>query len=133
MRTAHIALLLAFAISLQAERTSHARELVSFEPSVFQSKKKIASAWNAIAEDRRDTIQAYLFSLGLSSTGVIQLIGVYHDNASGALFHFQQLDLHGTRLFWSVLVDPTEMSARVIYHPQSERISEGFAAIPAAP
>jgi hypothetical protein len=115
-----------------AEQASHATELLSFEPSVFQSENKLTSSWRAMAEDQRDMIQGYLFSLGVSSTGVIQLIGVYGDDASGALLHFQQLDLYGSRLFWSVLVDPDDMSARVIYHTHLDRISDRFAPFSAA-
>jgi hypothetical protein len=127
MRTAHIALLVALTICSQAEQTAHARELLSFGPSAFQSKDKLASSWQAIADNQRDQIQRYLFRLGLSSTGVVQLIGVYRDDASGALLHFQQLDLFGTRLVWSVLVNPDDMTARVIYHTQHDQISDSFA------
>lgn len=129
MKTVRIALLLGLAGCAQLEQASFARELLSFEPNVFQSTGKLASSWNVIAESQREMIQGYLVGLGVSSTGVIQLIAVYGDDASGAVLHFQQIDLQGTRLFWSVLVDSDDMSARVIYHTHRERISDSFAPI----
>lgn len=129
MRTVYITLFFVAAACSLADQPSHEREFVSFEPSAFQSKEKLAAQWNTIAEDRRDALRQYLFSLGMSSTGAIQLIGVYRKGASGTLLHFQQLDLHGSRLFWSVLVDPEDMSGRVIYHTQHDRISNGFETI----
>ena len=131
MRTARIALLLVLTGCTHAEQASHPGEVLSFEPSVFQSENKLTASWKALGTDQRDMIQGYLFSLGVSSTGVIQLIGVYGDDGSGALLHFQQLDLYGSRLFWSVLVDPDDMSARVIYHTHLDRISDRFAPISA--
>ena len=127
-RRLHMALCLAAATSLPA---AHARELFSFEPTA-QSRDQAVRSWNAIAEDRRATIQQYLFSLGVSSTGVIQLIGVYRKDESGTLLHFQQVDLNGSRLFWSVLIDPEAMSGRVIYHVQQARVSGSFGPISAA-
>jgi hypothetical protein len=131
MRTARIALLLVLTGCTHAQQASHPRELLSFEPSAFQSANKLTASWKALGTDQRDMIQRYLFSLGVSSTGVIQLIGVYGDDASGALLHFQQLDLYGNRLFWSVLVDPDDISARVIYHTHLDRISDKFIPIAA--
>ena len=60
--------------------------------------------------------------MGLSSTGMIRLIGVYRQ-AGGKeegeevpeLYHFLQQDLGGSRLFWSVLVDPVASTAEVLY------------------
>jgi hypothetical protein len=132
LRRLNIALLLAAAASSLAARTSHAQELFSFEPTA-QSRDQAVGTWNAIAEDRRGRIQQYLMSLGLSSTGVIRLIGVYRKDESGSLLHFQQLDLHGSRLFWSVLIDPEDMSGRVIYHVQHARVSGSFGPISTAP
>lgn len=129
MKAAHFVFLLALAGCARAEETRYAAELISFEPSVFQSEDKLAASWKAIDQDRSDIIHRYLFALGVSSTGVIQLIGAYGTDGSGALLQFQQIDLYGTRLVWSVLVDPDAMSARVIYHTQHDRISEGFVPI----
>jgi hypothetical protein len=129
MRTAHITFLLITGVCSSAADISHARDLISLERSVFQTDDKIAAEWKAIAEDRRDRIQEYLFRLGLSSTGTIQLIGVYRGDPSRTLLHFQQLDLHGSRLVWSVLVDPEDMSARVIYHTERDQVTEGFKSI----
>jgi len=92
------------------------------------------AAWEAVPRERREAIEAYLFGrLGLSSTGVVQLAGAYRDHAGGALLHFQQADLHGSRLVWSVLVDPDELSARVLYHAQEGHASGRPEPIPPTP
>jgi hypothetical protein len=99
MRTMHLYSILAALVCSFVVQGSQAREVFSFEPSVFQSKDKLASSWKAIAEKRRDVIQEYLFSLGVSSTGAIHLIGIYRTDAPGELLHFQQLDLQGESTF----------------------------------
>lgn len=133
MRTKCINLFLVAAACFSAGRASRAQEPVSIEPEVLQSKERIAVPWNSIDEDRRDAIHRYLLGLGLSSTGRIQLIDVYRVDASRSLFHFQQLDLHGSRLFWSVLVDAESMSGKLVYHIQHDRISDRFMPIPGEP
>lgn len=131
MRTVYFALLVTLIACSRAAQTAYAHELISFEPNVLQTKDKVASSWQAIAGNQRDLIQEYLMRLGVSSTGIVQLVGVYRDDASGELLHFQQLDLLGSRLFWSVLVNPDDMTARVIYHTQPDRVSDSFAPLSA--
>jgi hypothetical protein len=133
MRTKCITLFLIAAACSSTDYASQAHALVSIGPGVFQSTENIAASWMTIADNRRDAIQQYLLSLGLSSTGRIQLIGVYRAEASGSLLHFQQFDLHGSRLFWSVLVDPESMSGKIVYHTQHDRISDRFMPIPGKP
>jgi len=110
--------------SNQASNDSDSDAWISFESSVFQSKDALSARWKQIPPDKRKQIATFLLMrLGLSSTGKIQLIGVYRDpekeTSNGqerTLLHFQQLDLLGGRLFWSVLVDPDASTARVLYH-----------------
>lgn len=60
-------------------------------------------------------------SLGLSSTGRVELIGVYHRLATEdrkpneLVYHFIQRDLGGNRLFWSILYDNQDRTVRVLY------------------
>lgn len=87
-----------------------------------QSDTALAAHWQKLDEKRRQEIEAFLvMRLGLSSTGDIRLLGAYRETGEAGgkdktLFHLQQLDLMGTRLFWSVLVDPDAATALVLYH-----------------
>ncbi len=61
--------------------------------------------------------------LGLSSTGVVQLIGIYNQPAEKGgkanakqMFHLRQTDLFGQRLFWSILVNPKDETYRILFH-----------------
>jgi hypothetical protein len=127
-------LLTALILGLHAPSASRATGMISFEQDPSQSRDRLAAAWAAVDEDRKRQIQRYLLlDLGLSSTGVIRLIGVYRDGTSGTLFHFQQLEQLGTRLLWSVLVDPANLTARVLHHAQDERVSGDFTKIPSQP
>lgn len=116
------------ALHLQIVQTSRAEQMLSFEAHASQSKARLEASWKALDDEQRTAIQDYLLRLGLSSTGAIQLVGVYQDDALGTIMHFQQLDLLGHRLFWSVLIDPSPLSARVLYHVDEERISREFVA-----
>lgn len=127
---------LANAQSANAPTSEPQSSFISVGGSIFQSKEFLASAWNAVPASRRNAIEAYLGGqLGVSSTGTIHLMGVYREPYSGSeqgnglhlrLLHFQQLDLDGTRLFWSVLIDPDDATARVLYHPEGSKISAKF-------
>ncbi len=104
-------------------------EVITFDSTPRQSKQQLVSSWHGVPAKKRSAIESYLLiGLGLSSTGTVQLIGVYRETEN-PLLHFQHLDLHGARLVWSVLVDPTNMSARVIYHQDEALISDRFVAI----
>ncbi|HET6395803.1 MAG TPA: hypothetical protein VFF91_03070 [Pseudoxanthomonas sp.] len=134
MNPKRIALLLFLSLCPLAAPGADAPGLLAFGPEAFQSRDTRLAAWEAVPRERREAIEAYLFGrLGLSSTGVVQLAGAYHDHAGGALLHFQQADLHGSRLVWSVLVDPDELSARVLYHAQEGPASGGPEPIPPTP
>jgi hypothetical protein len=112
-----------------SQSTAKAASLISLEPPLFQSRSEIESSWNAIPETKKEAIQTYLLSIGLSSTGRIQLIGTFRYKSKSVLLQFQQADLEGTRLFWSVLIDTDSMAARVIYHTNQDMISEAFTPI----
>lgn len=126
-----IAILLAVVLYLQLGRAAHAVEVIAFEPNWQQSSEHLQKMWREIPEDKRKAIQSYLLmDLGLSSTGFIQLLGVYRSEKSKSLLHFQQLDQHGSRLLWSALVDFRTMSARVLYHNDPSKISSAFVPMP---
>lgn len=120
-------------LSIDATVAAEGTELVSLEQSPSQSVRARAKAWEDIPEEKRERIQDYLrMKLGLSSTGHVQLTGVYRVNPRGEsqrLVHLQQLDLMGARLYWSVLVDPDAMSARVLHHIDESYISTSFVPI----
>lgn len=114
------------ASGLCAVPASLAQQAPAFEPHPSQSNAYLEASWKALDDKQRTAIQDYLLRLGLSSTGAIQLVGVYQDDALGTIMHFQQLDLLGHRLFWSVLIDPSPLSARVLYHVDEKRIAQEF-------
>jgi hypothetical protein len=78
----------------------------------FQS---ISDIWGSIEGDKKKRIQNKLLSLGLSSTGIIYLVGEYGNIETGSNFHFIQQDLLGSRLFWSVLVELESEEIIVLY------------------
>jgi hypothetical protein len=110
--------------------TAAGAQLISSEPHPSQSAPSLAGAWEDLSEEKRQRIEDYLrMKLGLSSTGRVQLMGVYRVDSLGEsreLVHIQQLDLMGARLCWSVLVDPDAMSAKVLYHVDKSYISTSF-------
>jgi hypothetical protein len=123
-------LLVCSALGAQA---SPALEIVSFGPAAAQAGDRLQARWESISPERRERIQQYLFGLGLSSTGAVHLVGVYEAPESAALLQFQQLDLFGSRLFWTVLVDAQGMRAKVLHHPQADRLTEGWVPIALVP
>jgi hypothetical protein len=104
--------------------------LIGIGSPVLQGKDRLAEAWNHLSPEKRTDIQSYLLSLGLSSTGRIHLIGSFRQaNPNGKdrnILQFQQTDLEGTRLFWSVLVDPDSLEAQVIFSLSKEVHSADF-------
>ena len=104
--------------------------LIEIGTPPLQSEDRLTAEWNKVSPDRRSEIQSYLLSLGLSSTGRIQLIGSFHQtipsNDDRSILQFQQIDLQGTRLFWSVLVDPDALEARVIFSLSDKQQSSDF-------
>ena len=130
MRVLVLAVLL---LSIDAALAAEGAHLISLEQNPSQSAQSRAKAWVDIPKEKRERIQDYLrVKLGLSSTGHVQLTGVYRVDSRGEskrLVHIQQLDLMGARLYWSVLVDPDGMSARVLYHVDESYISTSFVPI----
>ena len=130
MRTV-IAISLTLATFVHAETEILPTKVISFDSPSSQSKEALSSSWNEIPSDKRRKIENYLMtSLGLSSTGKIHLIGVYRhprkeyeSKKRENILHFQQLDLMGTRLFWSVLIDSEASTAWVLYHPDKKPVT----------
>lgn len=95
---------------------------ISFEAPEFQSKDALVARCHELSPAKRERIETYLLNrLGVSSTGRIQLIGAYQqphagDETGRSFLHFQQVDLMGTRLAWSALVDPEALKVLVLYH-----------------
>ena len=59
----------------------------------------------------------------LSSTGTVQLIGIYNQPEGKGnkakpkrLFHLRQTDLCGTRLLWEILVNGEDETYRILFH-----------------
>lgn len=106
------------------------RSFVKFDVHPRQSHEELHAHWEKLSPQTRRGIEDFLFTHGLSSTGRVQLIGVYFrvpkdeqtDNKS-TIFHFQQLDLLGSRLFWSILIEPAAKSAQVLYHVQDDFVT----------
>ena len=92
--------------------------LITFGGSSFSGISE--KAWMKRPIELRKKVEHFLLmDMGLSSTGGINLIGVYYHNGPAAnqqTFHFQQVDLGGERLFWSVLISPDTMQARILYN-----------------
>ena len=107
--------------------------LIGTGTTLLQSPDRLEEAWNEISSDKRKVIQSYLLNLGLSSTGRIRLIGSFRQsgqsNQDRRILQFQQEDLQGTRLYWSVLVDPDALEARVIFSLPSDQLSPDFQSI----
>jgi hypothetical protein len=91
-----------------------------------QDAARLLKQWQELPAEIRRRIESEIFvgnRLGLSSTGTVQLIGVYHqpevkgDEAKPKrLFQLRQTDLFGERLFWSILVNPEEGTYRILFH-----------------
>ena len=95
---------------------------VDVEGSLSQRPTELRKKWEELPAQLRERIDSLCtIDLGLSSTGRIRLIGVYTQSLPGVekpqrLFHLQQNDLFGSRLFWSILVDVEAERYRVLFH-----------------
>ena len=100
--------------------------IVTVESPSPQAKARLLERWQNLPRDLRERVAGEIFAgrrLGLSSTGSVQLIGVYtQPTGSGdhgkpkRLFHLRQTDLMGQRLFWSILLDPEGEAFKILYH-----------------
>lgn len=119
---------IAFSACADAEESAEISFISVGIPEV-QSHAALAGHWQKLDAKTRREIETFLvMRLGLSSTGSIRLIGVYRqtgeeDGRDKKLFHFQQLDLMGVRLFWSALVDADAATALVLYHVNAGLVS----------
>jgi hypothetical protein len=108
--------------------------LITFSPGRGQTEAELRAAWAKIPEDTRKQIESHLVSgLGLSSTGTINLLGSFNNAPTGntknfRVFQFQQVDLFGSRLFWTALIDPDALTSRVIYHVDESKIQTKWVA-----
>jgi hypothetical protein len=98
--------------------------LVNVKRSPSQSKI-LQQQWDELPEGLRKRIESEIVvgRLGLSSTGRVELIGVYtqgrgrdDDKKPQRHFHLLQQDLFGSRLFWSTLINPDDATYKVLYH-----------------
>jgi hypothetical protein len=102
--------------------------LITFAPGRGQTEAELRAAWIKIPKDTRKQIESHLVAgLGLSSTGSINLLGIFNiagtgDSKNSRVLQFQQVDLFGSRLFWTALIDPDVLTSRVIYHIDESKI-----------
>ncbi|HEY6154719.1 MAG TPA: hypothetical protein VIW07_13345 [Candidatus Udaeobacter sp.] len=122
--------MLSLAFTVIAAESDNADSLISFGTSSQQSEASLRDSWMKTPVEVRRKLSHFLLDMGLSSTGAIRLIGVYiGPRKNQQMFHFQQLDLFGSRLFWSILVSPDTMQARVLYHVDEKKIKGDWIAI----
>lgn len=116
-----VAVLLAIVADV-ATSVDQQSSLVTVECPNGQESRLLAKQWQALPSSIRKKVESEIVvgRLGLSSTGRVQLIGVYDQQGfktkSMRLFHLRQIDLFGSRLFWSILVNPEEETYRVLFH-----------------
>lgn len=100
--------------------------VITIESPSPQAKARLLKQWQELPEELRKRIVSEVVAgrrLGLSSTGTVELIGVYSQLPGNGdrtkpkrLFHLRQTDLFGGRLFWSVLLDPENETFKILYH-----------------
>lgn len=100
--------------------------LVTIKTPHGQDGDQLLKQWQQLPARIRKKIASEIVAgkrLGLSSTGTVQLIGVYnHLEGKGdkakpkRLFHLRQTDLFGSRLFWSILVNAEDQTYRILFH-----------------
>ena len=99
---------------------------------LIQCEHGLGTVWEKLPENDKNQINRFLvLTLGLSSTGTIELIGVYNTISSSGfseqndlVLHFVQKDLFGDRLFWSCLLNMSNAKAKVIYHCGNEPLDK---------
>jgi len=131
MKAFAIAAVFVLTVSCSRAAADDDRSFVSFEPSPSQTSAAQRTQWEKLSPEIRKDIEHFLLlRMGLSSTGTIQLIGVYGaeigqpSDKPPAMYHFRQLDLLGSRLFWSVLVDPAKKQAHVLFHVNERYLTD---------
>ena len=100
--------------------------LVTVQSPPGQDGDQLLKRWQQLPSRIRKRIESEIVvgkRLGLSSTGRVQLIGLYNqlegegDKAKPKqLFHVRQTGLFGTRLFWSILVNAEDGTYRILFH-----------------
>src|SRR5262245_59396513 len=100
--------------------------LVTVESPSVKKGDQLLKEWQSLPSRIRKKIESEIVvgnRLVLSSTGIVQLIGIYHqpevaggNGKTKRLFHLRQTDLFGERLFWSVLVNAEDETYRILFH-----------------
>jgi hypothetical protein len=123
--TLSVILLFVIAYSSQSDKDDKS-SLVTVESPSVKNGEQLLKEWQLLPSRIRKKIESEIVvgnRLGLSSTGIVQLIGIYNqpegegDKAkTKRLFHLRQTDLFGERLFWSVLVNAEDETYRILFH-----------------
>jgi hypothetical protein len=102
------------------------QSLVTVECPQGQDGDQLLKQWQKLPARIRKKIESEIVvgkRLGLSSTGTVQLIGVYNQSEGKGdtakpkrLFHLRQTDLFGARLVWSILVNAEDETYRIVFH-----------------
>ena len=100
--------------------------LVTVKCPSAQDRDQVLKQWQQLPVRIRKKIESEIVvgkRLGLSSTGTVQLIGIYDQpkgkgdkEKSKRLFHLRQTDLFGGRLFWSILVNAEDETYKILFH-----------------
>src|SRR4051794_40913023 len=108
LRVSVTVLALVLSVAVAAADPDSGGSLLGFGLDPHQSDASLQERWMKVPAEVREKVSQFLFvHMGLSSTGAIRLIGIYAGRGKDQqMFHFQELDLFGTRLFWSVLISP---------------------------
>jgi hypothetical protein len=100
--------------------------LVTVQCPPGQDSDQLFKQWQELPSEIRKRIESEIVvggRLGLSSTGAVQLIGIYNqrdgrgdETKSKRLIHLRQTDLFGQRLFWSILINVDDETYRILFH-----------------
>ena len=125
MTTLSVILLFVVAYSSQSDKDDKS-SLVTVESPSVKNGDQLLKEWQLLPSRIRKKIESEIVvgkRLGLSSTGIVQLIGIYNQpegegdkEKTKRLFHLRQTDLFGERLFWSVLVNAEDETYRILFH-----------------
>ena len=104
----------------------HRSSLVTVQCPRGQDSDQLLKQWQELPSGIRKKIESEIVvgdRLRLSSTGKVQLIGIYNQSEGKGnkakpkrLFHLRQTDLCGTRLFWEILVNAEDETYRILFH-----------------
>ncbi|MHB0961385.1 MAG: hypothetical protein ACYC0X_34430 [Pirellulaceae bacterium] len=114
------------ALADTAMTQDHRSSLVTVQCPQGQDSDQLLKQWQELPSGIRKKIESEIVAgdrLGLSSTGKVQLIGIYNQPLGKGnkakpkrLFHLRQMDLFGRRLFWTILVNAEDETYRILFH-----------------